>query len=369
MKIGITFDPPNATNEIFANGIKQNSIFLCETLQNCNFDVSLILSPGKWHLNDVSKFSNKNLKVDQYENVDNYDLIFQVTFQIPKDKIIELRSKGKKIILYSCGNEYIVVTEKTLFGGVSRFEMQYSREQLFDEIWTIPQHTNTNYHFWKILFRTQVREVPPIWSPQILEFSEREFLEKEGTDFLYKKRDTKSVAIFEPNINVLKWFLPPLLVCESAYRNGTNISHVYLTNLANKKEPFNLDLANKIVKNLDLFNDKKLSIEGRYNTLQFMSKYADYVVSHQWENALNYLYLDLAWWGWPVIHNASLCKEIGYYYEGFNYEEGGEILKKVIENHNFEQYLEENRKKLDRFLPSNKKLIEKYKELVNRLFL
>ena len=110
MKIGITFDPPNATNEIFANGIKQNSIFLCETLQNCNFDVSLILSPGKWHLNDVSKFSNKNLKVDQYENIDKYDLIFQVTFQIPKDKIIELRSKGKKIILYSCGNEYIVVT-------------------------------------------------------------------------------------------------------------------------------------------------------------------------------------------------------------------------------------------------------------------
>jgi hypothetical protein len=369
MKIGITYDPPNTNNEIFGNGIKQNSIFLCEVLQNCNFDVSLIVSPGKWHLNDVSKFSNQNLKVDQYENIDNYDLIFQVTFQIPKDKIIELRNKGKKIILYSCGNEYIVVTEKTLFGGVSRFEMQYSKEQLFDEIWTIPQHTNTNYHFWKILFRTEVREVPPIWSPQILELSEKEFFENSGIDYSYKKRKTNSIAIFEPNINVVKWFLPPLLICESAYRSGAEINHVYLTNLANKKDPFNLDLANKIVKNLDLFMDKKLSIEGRYNTLQFMSKYADIVVSHQWENALNYLYLDLAWWGWPVIHNAYLCKEIGYYYDGFNYEEGGKILKTVMENHKFEEYIRENRKNLQRFLPSNEKLIKEYKELVNRLFL
>lgn len=369
MKIGITFDPPNATNEIFANGIKQNSIFLCEILQNCNFDVSLIVAPGKWHLNDVSKFSKQKLKVDQYENIDNYDLIFQVTYQIPKDKIVELRSRGKKIVLYCCGNEYIVVTEKTLFGGVSRFEMQYSREQLFDEIWTIPQHTNTNYHFWKILFRTEVREVPPIWSPQVLELSENEFLEKEGRNFLYKKRDSKKIAIFEPNINVLKWFLPPLLVCESAYRNETQIDHVYLTNLANKKEPFNLDLANKVVKNLDIFVDGKLSIEGRYNTLQFMSKYADFVVSHQWENALNYLYLDLAWWGWPIIHNAYLCKEIGYYYEGFNYEEGGKILKSVIENHNLDEYLLNNRKNLEKFLPSNENLIKKYKELVEKLFL
>lgn len=369
MKIGITYEPPSVTNEIFANGIKQNSIFLCELLQNCDFDVSLIVSPGKWHLNDVSKFSKQILKVDEYENIDNYDLIFQINFQIPRDKIIELRKRGKKIILYCCGNEYIVVTEKTLFGGISRFEMQYSREQLFDEIWTIPQHTNTNYHFWKILFRTEVKEVPPIWSPQILELSEKEFFDNTQANYLYKKRETFNIAIFEPNINVVKWFLPPLLVCESAYREGTKIDHVYLTNLANKKEPFNLDLANKIVKNLDLFVDKKLSIEGRYNTLQFMSKYVDFVVSHQWENALNYLYLDLAWFGWPVIHNAHLCKDIGYYYDGFNYEEGGEVLKAAIQNHNFEEYLEKNRKNLERFLPSDQKLKEKYKELVNKLFL
>ena len=86
-------------------------------------------------------------------------------------------------------------------------------------------------------------------------------------------------------------------------------------------------------RSLDLFKEKKITSESRYNTLEFMSKHCDIAISHQWENPLNYLYLDLAWMGWPILHNASLCKDVGYYYEGFNYEEGGNVLLDVINNH------------------------------------
>ena len=37
--------------------------------------------------------------------------------------------------------------------------------------------------------------------------------------------------------------------------------------------------------------------------------------------------------GWPIVHNAHLCKDVGYFYDGFNYEEGGNVLSDVIENH------------------------------------
>jgi hypothetical protein len=56
-----------------------------------------------------------------------------------------------------------------------------------------------------------------------------------------------------------------------------------------------------------------------------MSNYCDIAVSHQWENPLNYLYFDLAWMDWPIVHNAHLCKDIGYFYNEFNYEEGGNV--------------------------------------------
>ena len=100
-----------------------------------------------------------------------------------------------------------------------------------------------------------------------------------------------------------------------------------------------------------------------------MSKHTDIAVSHQMENPLNYLYLDLAWMGWPVVHNASLCSDVGYYYDGFNYEEGGEILKHAILTHdeNADKYIKKNRATIDRYLPTNKDLQEEYKTLVNNI--
>ena len=100
-----------------------------------------------------------------------------------------------------------------------------------------------------------------------------------------------------------------------------------------------------------------------------MSKYSDIAVSHQMENPLNYLYLDLAWMGWPIVHNAHLCKDVGYYYEGFDYDQGAEILKNVILTHddNVEEYVKRNRSAINRYIPCNKYLQEQYKQLINKL--
>ena len=96
----------------------------------------------------------------------------------------------------------------------------------------------------------------------------------------------------------------------------------------------------------------------------------DIVVSHQWENPLNYLYFDLAWMGWPIVHNAHLCKDVGYYYSEFNYEEGGNVLSEVIENHDLrsEEYISSNRRIIDRYLPSNKILQGKYIKMFKELY-
>ena len=73
--------------------------------------------------------------------------------------------------------------------------------------------------------------------------------------------------------------------------------------------------------------------------------------------------------GWPIVHNAHLCKDVGYYYEGFNYDEGAEILKNAILTHdtNVEEYIKRNRAIIDRYLPSNKYLQEQYKALIDKL--
>jgi hypothetical protein len=102
-----------------------------------------------------------------------------------------------------------------------------------------------------------------------------------------------------------------------------------------------------------------------------MSKHCDIAISHQWENPLNYLYLDLAWMGWPILHNAHLCKDVGYYYEGFNYYQGSEMLNHILMNHepNSNEYLNKNRKIINTYIPTNKCLQNKYKNLIENLFI
>ena len=164
----------------------------------------------------------------------------------------------------------------------------------------------------------------------------------------------------------MKWAFPAVLICENAYRDTTftdKIKHIYITNTDLE---FNKSHFNNLVTSLDLKKDSKISIEARYNCLCFMTKYSDIAVSHTWENWLNYLYFDLAWMGWPIVHNGKLCKEIGYYYDEFNYEMGGNVLKDVILNHdeNAGEYLLKNRLYMQKYLPTNKALKKQYQDLI-----
>ena len=110
----------------------------------------------------------------------------------------------------------------------------------------------------------------------------------------------------------------------------------------------------------------KLSAEGRKPTIEVLNKHADFVVSWQLENNLNYLYVDIAWLGWPIIHNANLCQDIGYYYPNTDAVAGAEQIKLAQNTHNTE-YKEEQRSRIKRYTKENKTLIEQYKKLTEDL--
>jgi len=382
-KIGITLNLPDDIKGLFSNGIRQNVLFLGELMNNIGYDCYFIISDKNYNEEVVSKlmYSNKfkNIKYSRIFTID-FDLIIMMGFEIDVPIMKQLKYMKTKTIAYLCGNSYFIDTEKILY---SQHKLRDSGKYLhkndfiiYDQIWSIPQMTNTNRYYWQTLYRTQCIEVPFIWSPSAITMAM--LTENKSYDnFSYKSNinTDKKIAIFEPNISIMKWALPSLLVCENAYRlNNENIKQVFVNNISDLKpgiNDFNIDAFNKIVNNLDLCSDKKISIESRYNTLSFMSDYANIAVSHQWENNLNYIYFDLAWMGWPIIHNAALCKDIGYYYPEFNYEEGGNQLHTAIKDHNANSatYLDNNRSAIQRFLTTDVELQNKYIKLVSDLFI
>jgi hypothetical protein len=53
---------------------------------------------------------------------------------------------------------------------------------------------------------------------------------------------------------------------------------------------------------------------GRFKLPWFLSDNVDVVLSHQWGNALNYLYLDAMYAGYPVVHNSPYLKVVLQYW-------------------------------------------------------
>ena len=94
------------------------------------------------------------------------------------------------------------------------------------------------------------------------------------------------------------------------------------------------------------------------------------LVCHQILNPLNYIYLDAAYMGYPVLHNAPLCKDLGYYYEGSNTVEGAKQLNNILKNHdnNIDEYNERNDKVLWRYYADNPELVGAYDKLIHNLF-
>lgn len=375
-KVAITFCFPDKLMDVFTNGIRQNTIFFYELLSNIGYDVYMIVQDKAYESTQKTGFWNdgsiKYLKLSELISF-GFHLVIQFGFQIEEYILDFLKASNIRTVFYNCGNKYFLESEACLYSKNEVQDFQYNNFNYhkFTQLWLIPQMMNTCLDYMKILYRADTIEVPFIWSPSMSELYEKEL----GRSIQYKKRETnKSVSIFEPNLSIIKWAFPSVLICENAHRTITDknlIKHVYLTNMSSSSENElpNIKVVNKMVKSLDIFVNKKLSIEGRYNSLYFMSQHSDIAVSHQMENPLNYLYLDLAWMGWPIIHNAHLCKDVGYYYDGFNFEEGSEVLKRVILTHddNAEEYMKRNRAVIHKYLPTNKYLQEQYISLINKL--
>jgi len=323
VKIGITFCCPENTNKMYSNGIHQNTLYFCELLLNIGYDTYLVIHDKKTIDESIFEkiFYDSRFKIIFLSDILNANLDFLVllSYNVANRLLDSIRYLKTKIVSYCCGNSYIIDSEKVLYNQHKDAEIiyEYNTEPIYDAIWSIPQMMSTNQYYWETIHRCKCVEVPFVWSYRFFQH-----LHPNIDNYMYKKRDTTNIAIFEPNISIMKWGVPALFVCENSYRISKNINKVYLTNIVrenNTSVDFNVSRLEKQLKVLDLLKDKKIFIESRYNTLYFMSKYADIAVSHQWENPLNYLYLDLAWYGWPIVHNAHLCKDIGYYYEHFNY--------------------------------------------------
>ncbi len=362
-RIGITV---KINNNLFANGVNQNAIYLGRVLKKCGYNVDLICGDKKT-VDEVKEYE-KELNVFHYEKSYNirYNLIIQVGLLVSKPmfKNWKLKNNDLKFVSYSCGNDYLINTERMLFDYKrenNTLKDRFNHDQIPHQVWSIPQMENTNYFFYKF-YRGQekVTVVPFIWDPFVIE---RNFsLRKEST---YTPRPLERCGVMEPNMSVMKNSIFPTLILEKSQKKNP-IKKIYLfgAELIKESKPYI-----NFIQSTDVYKAGILTVESRFQTGKVLTEHADFVLSWQWENNLNYLWFDVAWMGYPIIHNGSMCQDVGYYYEGFDGDSAVLKIDEVIKTHNenYENYLIKNREIIKRYTSQNENLILQYKELVENV--
>ena len=156
----------------------------------------------------------------------------------------------------------------------------------------------------------------------------------------------------------------PLIAAERFYRkNKELVKHILLYNTENIRTKRDMIL---FAKDMDSHREGKLFFLNGFPIVSMLSKNTDIVLSHQNGCALNYLYFDAAWLGFPVVHNAHMVKELGYYYEGFDAEAAADQLVYVAKNFDNEkaEYLKKSREYISKFLPDHPRNVKGYEKLI-----
>jgi hypothetical protein len=365
LRIGITIGLFAEDESLWTNGIKQNAIFLAKALSLSPLNHAVcLLNTSQVSITERLPWDTELFRTLPFEgNTDGLDVLIELGGQISEEQTNKLRIANCKVVSYCCGPEYTVFIESMIFRRRISDHLFFNHH--YDAIWVIPQVAAENLHFLQTIRRQPARVVPFVWDPMALEAA----ASAHPNNGRYEPSErARMLTIIEPNIDVLKFCLYPMLIAEEAYRRvPEKIGFLHVAN-ANQMAEENNEFAS-VARQLDLVNNHKASFIGRVETPSFLVEFTDIVISHQWGLPLNYIYLECCWQGYALVHNAELVLDLGYYYPGNDVLAGAKQLMKAIDEHDnkWNEYRENQRKMIGPFLAADFHLIAQYDQLLAEL--
>jgi len=350
MKIGILVE----NKDLFFSGAIQQSLFIYQVLDSCNFDV-------KFYCNDrdyvyFGQPYMKDIKIEDIsvETLKDLDMLIYLSALLNEEDSLILKKMNIKVVQILCGNNYMFNQERLVFGchkGLHSFNNCY-----IDEYWLLPMYTHARSYI-ETHSKKPVRIMPYIWNTTFVDL-----WMKNNQDIMYEVGSELNILICEPNVNVFKTSLVPLIISEKC---ADITDKVFCLCLKDKKQNVDDIFGDylKIIKNnkVELYERLKL-----YNVLsQLKSKNkSPFIISHQMLNDLNFLHLELFYLGYPVIHNCERMKSCGYFYKDHDIDMGADALYDAfcnhINNYNNIEYKNNVKKLLFRFSPYNKNNKKEY---------
>ncbi|KIP17191.1 hypothetical protein KY49_7013 [Burkholderia sp. MSHR3999] len=366
LKVGITIFLRPGHQSIWENGIFQNCFFLAMLLKRSpHIDAVYLVNGGDGSPSEAEQFLAlaPAPTIDLNVAREKLDVVIELSAQLNPDWARSFRERGGHVIGMRVANDYVIDIERMMFDlphGMLVSGTPYSA------IWTLPAFERTCASYYQSALRAPVRVMQHLWGPQLLMRS----VEANGTaSFSYEPgRQRWRLAVLEPNICMVKTSHLAMLAADVAYRQAPHtIDYLRVYNTLHMKSDAQFV---GFARSLDLVNHGRATFEPRLPIYEILGPQADAVVSHQWENAQNYLYYEALHGGYPLIHNSDLLDGCGYRYEGFDCEDGALALREAFHVHdlNLAIYRANARAFLAKLDPERKENVDAYGAAIAELF-
>lgn len=313
-KVGIVIHNDAA---LFTNGITQNAYFLHQCLESSGYTPQFLCQEPVTVPFKHRDLSVKEISVDpRIFDPREYHTVVVITRWISVEVYKLLKVHNVAVVGLECGNHYMSDQENFVRGARDNAVTYLGRMKHVDEQWLIPSYHHS-LEYLEIIRGAPAFLVPHLWSPEIIQEFTVKYIGKPESSIVYKM-DTRSstkinIVTCEPNMNLFKTAWLPVVASEKLHRMVPDlIDNVFVFNFPKH------DISYKMIETLTLgsklrrFERKTMSEILHYfnNETSCMPIF----VSHQVMNSLNFLYYELLYYGYPLVHNSPDLDGCGYYY-------------------------------------------------------
>lgn len=349
-------------NFLYTNGISQNIILLYELFELLGHNVILVTDTGRD--NHKLKLNNQQFSIytiaELVEQQQTLNLFFEAGHIQGYEKRTQIKDLGAKIISIHYGNSLIMDMEHIIHQNEENAGHQHIAEGV-DYVLTSP-HYHQNLSYLEVLYSAKGIIAPFIWNPKFIKnknFNKGDF------------RKIANIYVMEPSISVTKNSLIPMTIIEALYRKNPNsFNQAFIIN-GNHIKDKSYFLTN-IVEHMSSLNANKVKDKVFFSErckFDDVFIHPDVLLSHHWNNGLNYLSLEALYHNIPLVHNSEFFEEVGYFYPNFEVHKGAEALADALENHksNFTMHKNKNKEFLKQFSIYNTEIQQQYQQLLTSL--
>ena len=359
-------------SNVWSNGCYQQAFYLGKALENAGHIVTFVSAdPSYTEFEPYGRPIKPMFLTDDLSWMDC--IVFASAILAEKAFLALLNIYDVRIVSFICGNLFSLHQEEFVFGVHNIFK-DYLLDEVH-EVWLLPMYTFAKEYI-EVMMGKKVLITPYVWDTDLIEIAKKE--SKVPLEYVPASSTAEmDVIVAEANLSSHKTALCPLLCLNDIEKQDPSVVssvHAFCMIGDESKEDqiqrtkHRKELMSKLPINKKLNSYGRITLPSILEWFRINKPNGNLVaLTHNYNNNLNFLHLELMYLGYPVIHNCPRFPN-GLLYEDWHFQDCKSLVKKAKSIDTwYDDYKQKCHEIVESFRPTNPEIVHEYRDLVDNI--